>query len=188
MKKALIINGHENYPNLAEGKFNKTFSNIALKYANNLEMEVKNTYVNEPFDKEEEIQKLLWADIIIFQTPVYWFCVPGKFKTYIDQVFLSGYGTIYASAGGKNYGKGGLLKGGYMLSTTWNAPEEAFDFGAYLDGRTVDDIFLWFHKTMNYVGLTKAAPTFSCFDIVKNPNVDKNSQRYLEHLRKYITE
>ncbi|OQY11681.1 MAG: hypothetical protein B6I31_04460 [Desulfobacteraceae bacterium 4572_19] len=186
MKKILIINGHEKFPNLAEGKFNRTFSDLALEHAKNQSMEVQSTYVDEPFDIEQELQKLVWADLVILQTPVYWFCVPGKLKMYIDQVFLAGYRTIYTGAGGKDYGKGGLLKGKYMLSTTWNAPEMAFEFGALMDGRTVDDVFLWLHKTLNYIGLTKAAPTFSCFDIVKNPNIDDNTKCYQEHLCSYV--
>lgn len=55
-------------------------------------------------------------------------------KKYIDEVFTAGHGSLYANDGrtrsdhSQKYGSGGLVQGKqYMLSLTWNAPQQAFD-------------------------------------------------------------
>ncbi|WP_249292032.1 NAD(P)H-dependent oxidoreductase [Metabacillus flavus] len=40
------------------------------------------------YDPEEEIYKWQRADAVIFQTPIYWFSIPGLFKHSIDQVYM----------------------------------------------------------------------------------------------------
>ncbi len=92
------------------------------------------TDINEPYYLEEEVSKFVWADVVIYHTPVWWFGLPHKFKEYLDTVFTAGHRKgIYYSDGRKrenpeiNYGTGGSLHGRhYMLTTTWNAPETAF--------------------------------------------------------------
>ena len=65
----------------------------------------------------------MWADLIIFNFLFIGFNVPGKLKLYMDVSFE--YGQFYSFA--DTYGQGGLMKNKeYILSTTWNAPEEAF--------------------------------------------------------------
>ena len=71
----------------------------------------------------------------------------------MDKVFE--YGQFYSFA--DIYGQGGLMKEKeYILSTTWNAPEEAFNNStAFFNGKDVDDILISFHKTMEFCGLKK---------------------------------
>ena len=100
------------------------------------------------------------------QFPIYWFNVPGKLKLYMDEVFE--YGQFYSFA--DTYGQGGLMKNKeYILSTTWNAPEEVFNNpAAFFDGKNVDDVLISFHKTMEFCGLKKRK-TLSFHNVVKNP-------------------
>ena len=57
----------------------------------------------------------------------------------------------------------------YILSTTWNAPEEVFNNpAAFFDGKNVDDVLISFHKTMEFCGLKKRK-TLSFHNVVKNP-------------------
>ncbi|WP_390904028.1 NAD(P)H-dependent oxidoreductase [Shewanella phaeophyticola] len=58
---------------------------------------------------------------------------PWIVKKYIDEVFTIGHGRLYQSDGrsrknaDQHYGSGGLIQGKqYMLSVTWNAPEQPF--------------------------------------------------------------
>lgn len=95
--------------------------------------QVQVTHIDAGYEVEEEIQKWLWADVVIQQTPAWWMGVPWIVKKYIDEVFTLGHGRLYQSDGRtrqdpeKNYGSGGLLQGKqYMLSVTWNAPAIAF--------------------------------------------------------------
>ncbi|SSN06262.1 Modulator of drug activity B [Klebsiella pneumoniae] len=70
----------------------------------------------------------------------------------------------------------------YMLSVTWNAPQEAFeDEKQFFEGRGIDSVYFPLHKTNQFTGMT-SLPTFSCFDVVKNPHIDADICRYLAHL------
>ncbi len=69
-----------------------------------------------------------------------------------------------------------------MLSTTWNAPSVAFGGEEQLfEGKTVDDVFYGFHKSQAFVGL-EALASFSCHDVLKNPVIDSDFERFENHL------
>ena len=56
-----------------------------------------------PPEIRDEHQKLLWADLIILQFPMWWQSVPGPLKGYFDRVLTVGfaYGGTYKLAGKK---------------------------------------------------------------------------------------
>lgn len=89
-----------------------------------------------------------------------------------------------AEARKKNYGAGGLMQNTlYMLSLTFNAPEEAFnDENEFLfEGKSVDD--LYFPQLMNFkFFVMKPLPTFACFDVMKNANIENDFKRLDNHL------
>lgn len=178
MKRILIINGHQKYPH-SKGDLNQTiFQAIIKKLQKNYQVET--TIVDQGYDVTEEQEKFKWADMVIYQTPIYWFSVPGKFKSYFDQIYKR---EIFFT-GGKGYGRGGLLTDKkYMFSTTWGAPEEAFsNKEAFFEGKTVDDVLLPLHKTQEFIGM-KQLKTFSVHK-VKTPNIEN----YLEKLDKHLLE
>jgi len=134
MKKVLIINAHQRYEGFAEGKLNKTFVDVAKETLEAQGCEVKTTYIEKGYNIEDEISKHEWADLVITQTPVYWFNTPWIYKKYIDEVFTTALtrGRILIDDGrtrsdlSKQYGTGGLSQGKkFLLSATWNAPGKA---------------------------------------------------------------
>lgn len=159
----LLISGYQSH-DFCKGELNFSLFNIMLNHLRqNHQVQVSSV---ENYNIISERNKFFWADIIIFQFPIYWFNVPGKLKLYMDEVFE--YGQFYSFA--DQYGKGGLLKGKqYVLSTTWNAPEEAFgNPNEFFKGKTVDDILVPFHRTMEFCGLSHKK-TLSFHNVVKNP-------------------
>ena len=56
----------------------------------------------------------------------------------------------------QRYGSGGLIQGKqYMLSLTWNAPQQAFDDPAdFFEGKGVDAVYFPFHKANEFLGMT----------------------------------
>ena len=114
------------------------------------------------------------------------------FKKYIDEVYSAGtMGKLCDNDGRssqspkKNYGSGGQLKGTqYMLSLTFNAPNEAFNAPSeYLfQGKSVDDLFFPLHMCMRFFA-AEALPTFACFDVIKNPEIEDDFNRYEKHLQ-----
>ncbi len=73
----------------------------------------------------------------------------------------------------------------YMLSLTFNAPREAFgDRGQYLfGGKSVDDLMFPVHMNFRFFGM-EPLETFACFDVMKNPDVENDLQRFRAHLDK----
>ncbi len=189
-KNVLLINGHQ-YWEISEGKLNNSLIELAKKIFIQKEYSVKITNVDDAYKIKEEVEKFMWADFIIFQTPVYWFSIPGGFKRYIDEVYMAGYGIMFEDDGrtssnpDKKYGSGGLMQGKkYMLSTTWNAPLEAFeDKNQIFEGRDIDEVFFYFHKAQQFIGM-EHLPAFACYDVLKNPNIEVDFKRYEEHLNK----
>jgi NAD(P)H dehydrogenase (quinone) len=74
-------------------------------------------------DVEAEQQKLLAADAVIFQFPLWWFGMPAILKGWVDRVFA--YGLAYGFKGEGNryrYGDGGLKGKRGLLSVTVGGP------------------------------------------------------------------
>ncbi len=192
MKKVLIINTHQFYEGMSTGTLNNSVVEIMKETMTNLGCEVQLTHIEKGYDINEEVNKHLWADLIITQSPVYWFGSPWIYKKYVDEVFTEGLkqGTFLADDGrtrndpSKQYGTGGKLFGKkYMLSLTWNAPREAFNnFEQKLfDGRSVDDVFI--HNTSNYKFCgVEVLPTFSFFDVFKEPQISKDIENLKQKL------
>ena len=191
MKNVLLINAHQRYEGLAEGRLNRSLVDIAKELLGGIGCEVKTTIVEDGYDIAEELEKYKWMDAVIVQTPVYWMSVPYLFKKYIDEVYTTGIGVLCKDDGrtrsdlSRKYGSGGFLHGKkYMISTTWNAPLEAFeDSEQFFEGRGIDGVFMWLHKNYQFFGM-ESLPTFSCYDVLKAPEVEEDFKRFKEHLNK----
>jgi len=87
-------------------------------------------------DVQSELDKLLAADILILQFPLWWFSLPAILKGWIDRVFV--FGAAYDF--GRTWGNGVFAGKRAMLAFTASAPEAAF----YPDGRNGDmERVLW---------------------------------------------
>lgn len=189
--KALLINGYEKYEGVGEARLNNSLVEMAKEILENKGYEVKTTIVEDGFDAGEEHDKTLWADVIFVQMPVYWFGPSAKFKEYIDKVYIMGYalGTMCKGDGRtrsdstKGYGSGGLLTDKkYMLSSTWNAPKEAFGIeDGFYEGMDVDQSLVAIHKTYQFLGMEKL-PSFSVHDVFKEADRDEDIKNFKAHI------
>ena len=194
MSNIFIINAHEYYP-FSEGRLNNTLVEKALETLANKGHQARTTTMKEDYNVASELEKHQWADAIILQTPVNWMGVPWSFKKYMDTVYSAGMdGTLCDGDGrtrrdpNKQYGSGGTLAGKrYMLSLTFNAPKEAFDDGdQYLfQGKSVDDLLFPMHMNFRFFGM-EAIETFSCHDVMKNPDIANDLVRFEAHLNRYF--
>jgi len=194
MKKILIINTHQKYESVAEGKLNQTMVDVMKEELETKGCEVKLTNVEKGYDINEEVDKHIWADVIITQSPVYWFGSPWIHKKYIDEVFTAGLfqQRLLIDDGrtrkdpNKQYGTGGKMQGKkHMLSLTWNAPKEAFgDKNQNLfEGKTVDEVFIANTSVYKFCG-SENLPSFSCHDVMKNSDPKGDTERIKAHLKK----
>ena len=191
MTKIFIINGGQKFGH-SGGRFNETISNETLNFfKNNTAFEIKTTNINDEYNPVAEVEKFVWADVIIYHTPIWWFQLPHGFKKYIDDVFTEGHDKgIYKSDGRTsenptiNYGTGGMLHGRkYMLTTSWNAPKEAFTLpGEFFNQHSVDEGPLFgFHRMNAFTGM-KPLESIHFHDIEKNANVESDIKLYQKHL------
>jgi modulator of drug activity B len=194
MKNVLIINAHQYY-SFAEGKLNKALIEKAEKFLKNKDYKTKITTSENEYNVEEELEKHKWADIILLQTPINWMGVTWSFKKYMDEVYSAGMQGALCNADGRHshspkrgYGTGGTMTGKqYMLSLTVSAPEEAFnDPSEYLfQGKSIDDLWFPMHVNFRYFGMEQL-PTFACYDVIKNPEIENDFKRFETHLDKHF--
>src|SRR5659263_619994 len=119
MKNVLIINAHLHYPEFSEGNLTKALIETATEVFENNGLEVNTTKIEDGYDPNEEMEKHLWADLVILQTPVNWMSALWIYKKYADEVFNAGLFSqkMVVDDGrtrkdpSKQYGSGGVLQG-----------------------------------------------------------------------------
>ncbi|NRA81859.1 MAG: NAD(P)H-dependent oxidoreductase [Pseudoalteromonas sp.] len=189
MKNVLILNAHHYYP-FSEGKLNAALIEKADAFfqAKGYQTRVVNT--QDEFDVETELENHQWADIVFLQSPINWMGMTWSFKKYMDEVYTAGMGGALCHGDGRhqdnpkaNYGKGGTLNNTqYMMSLTLNAPAESFaDAADFFEGKSVDDLVFPMHMNFKFFGM-QALPTFACYDVMKNADIDSDFARFEKHL------
>ncbi|WP_392420355.1 NAD(P)H-dependent oxidoreductase [Edwardsiella piscicida] len=194
MSHILLLNGMKPFGH-SNGQLNTTLHDAARERLGELGHQLRTTTIDQGYQVAQEVENILWADCIIYQMPGWWMGEPWIVKKYLDEVFTAGHGRLYTNDGrtradaSKKYGSGGLLQGKkYMLSLTWNAPQEAFDDPAqFFHGQGIDGVYLHFHKANQFLGMAPL-PTFLCTDVIKRPDVEHNVARYREHLTRLFAD
>ena len=188
MKNVLIINAHQYYPQKAEGNLTRDIIDRADAYLTKRGFVVDHTKIEIDYCIDDEVAKFDWADIIIFQYPVYWMGVPWIAKKYIDEIFSAGNGKVTFVDDGrsrndasKRYGSGGLMQNKeYMLSMTYNCPQSEFDNKeGFFDGLSLDEANVATHKTFQFCG-AKPKESFAVYDVFKG---DMDLQQELQRLQ-----
>lgn len=193
MKNILIINGHQPY-DFSLGTLTQSLIDVATKTLQDKGYTVKHSNVLA-YDIAEELEKHQWADAVILQFPSNWMMVPWACKKYIDEVYIAGGDGILCNNDGRssnapkeNYGTGGVMHGKkYMLSTTFNAPKEAFDNPKqYLfQGKSLDDLHFPIHCVYRFFAM-EALPSFGVFDVIKNPTIEQDLKDFEQHIQAHF--
>ncbi len=134
MKNILIISGHTD---LNDSVANKSILEIlAEKLPQSRQVHLDSLYPDFVIDAAAEQEKLLWADVIVLQFPVFWFSAPSILQRWLEQTFLHGFS--HGSTGDKLRGKK------LVLSYTTGAPAEAMNW---------DEFFLCFKAAAQFTGM-----------------------------------
>ncbi len=130
-------------------------------------------------DIKEEMEKVKWANMLIFQFPIYFTAMPAIMKGWIDRVLAPGFGfnpitnSIYDT---------GLLKGKYaMLVTTTGSSKTMYSEGG-AHGDLNKHLKSLTHCVFEYMGLK----VFSSHIIYEVSNMLK--ERETKELEKYKTQ
>jgi len=195
VKKVLIVNlWGKSFSGFSKGQLNKSFCDMAEQFYLEKGCEIKTTRVAEDYNVEDELAKYQWADLILYQSPVNWMGMSWEAKKYADEVWTTGMGGQLCNGDGRskeapedNYGTGGTLNAKYILSLTLNAPKGSFDRPdqTLFEGKSVDDLWFPFHCNQKFFGLEQVPDsTFGSFDVMKNPVIEEDHERFLAHLQK----
>lgn len=116
---------------------------------------------------EEEMQKLEWCNLMLWQFPLWWLGLPAILKGWVDRVFAMG--RIYGS--GRMFETGVFRGKRAMISITTGAPEEAYK----KDGFNGD-----IHAILRPI--QKGTLRFVGFDVM-SPNIAYAPQRQTDERR-----
>ncbi|ACI51480.1 Ribosyldihydronicotinamide dehydrogenase (quinone) [Gluconacetobacter diazotrophicus PA1 5] len=112
-------------------------------------------------DVKAEQEKLLWADTVILQFPLWWFAMPAILKGWVDRVYASGFaygvGEHSEQRWGDRYGEGVMEgKRAMLMVTAGGWPEHYSDRG--INGPIDDLLFPINHGILFYPGFTVLPP------------------------------
>ncbi|POR51403.1 NAD(P)H-dependent oxidoreductase [Bosea psychrotolerans] len=112
-------------------------------------------------DVKAEQEKLLWADMLILQFPLWWFAMPAILKGWVDRVYAYGFaygvGEHSETRWGDRYGEGTLAGKRAMLLVTAGGWEEHYsDRG--INGPIDDLLFPINHGILYYPGYDVLPP------------------------------
>lgn len=131
-------------------------------------------------DVRAEQEKLLWADTIVFQFPLWWYSMPAILKGWVDRVFIFrfayGVGEHSDTKYGERYGEGTLAGRKALLSVTIGGQESHYGPRG-INGPIEDLLFPIHHGILYYPGI-EAVPPFVVYGadrmtVVDYPDVAK---------------
>lgn len=125
-----------------------------------------------------EMDKLAWADLVIFQFPLWWFSLPGILKGWVDRVFAMGFSYNV----GQSYEKGIFRGKRAMLSFTTGGP--ASTYGPAGKNGSLDELLRHVQYGMlHFIGMD-VLPPFIAYSAARVPGEQRNaySAEYRERL------
>ena len=101
MTNVFLINAHEpGFGSYSPGRLNRSLFEKAHDFCDRRGFNVRTTHSAEPWDSDEEIEKHLWCDYLLIQSPVNWMGFPWSFKRYIDLIYtLDGFEKLWMGTG-----------------------------------------------------------------------------------------
>lgn len=118
-------------------------------------------------DVKAEIEKMLWADMLILQFPLWWFGMPAILKGWVDRVFAYGFaygvGEHSDQRWGDRYGEGMMAGKRAMLIVTAGGWEDHYSARG-INGPIDDLLFPITHGTLYYPGF-EVLPSFVAYRV-----------------------
>jgi len=126
MKNILVVSGHTD---LNDSVTNKLILETLQKQLPSAEFDfLDSLYPDFKIDVKAEQEKLIKADIIVLQFPVFWYSYPSLMHKWMEDVFVFGF----------SHGTGKALSGKTLVaSLTSGAPEEVYRQNYTIDSMTM---------------------------------------------------
>lgn len=145
------------------------------------QMEQVHAFQNDLFEPalKQEMDKLEWCDILIFNFPIWWFGLPAILKGWVDRVFAMGL----AYGAGKGVYDNGVYKNKVaFLCFTTGGP--AIAYGDTGKNGNLDTILFPIHHGMFYFTGMTVLPPFIAYSPVRMSDEERVAEitRYTTHL------
>ncbi|AVQ34488.1 flavodoxin family protein [Staphylococcus muscae] len=151
-----------------------------FKYAKEQQHSYQNDTLNPVI--KEEFEKLLWADFVIFQFPLWWFSVPAILKGWFDKVLL--FSGVYGGEYGR-YNEARLTDKLAMISTTTGSPEGSYASNGFSGDIHEQILFHINHGMFYFTGMTPLEP-FVAYTVSHSEEDRKNYLKEFEEKLKNI--
>lgn len=168
----------------AKGQLNSFLSYLTEKTLAAKGHDIKVSDVTkDTWDVDREVIKLLWADTIIYITPIMWFNMPAPMVKWLDEVLL--YEKTFVIT--DEYGEGGKIPANnFMIVTTSNLKSSDLGKGYVLKNAPhIDDLLQPLIMTNNYLSVRHQIPTFHADNVVAG-DTQWIEAAYEEHLNAYF--
>lgn len=137
MKHILIVSGHTDLKHSVANK--QIIETLEERLPEVRVSKLDELYPDFNIDVKAEQDKLVWADVIVFQFPLFWYSAPSILHRWMEQTFVHGF----------SHGRtGDKLKGKQLVvSLTSGAPASVYDKATSPSGVCLDD-YLTPYKSM----------------------------------------
>lgn len=102
---------------------------------------------------QNEMDKLVWCDVLLCYCPIHWFSVPAILKAWFDKILASGF----AYGGGRWYDKGVFQGKRAMIVMTTGAPDFMYRNDG-VQGDILDILFPINHGVFYFIGMLPLKP------------------------------
>ena len=106
-------------------------------------------------DIREEIEKISWADLLVFQFPIWWSSMPAILKGWIDRVFVQGF--VVDLEKGMVYDHGLLRGKKALIVATCGSTREMYSRGG-VHGDLGERLSVITHTIFEFTGMTALSP------------------------------
>ncbi len=128
-------------------------------------------------DISSELEKLLWADAVVFSFPLWWYGMPAILKGWFDRVFVQGFAYRVKDPADPRrtlrYGEGTLAGKRALVLTSCGSQEDVVGPRG-ISGQLDEVLFPLLHGTLWYTGMS-VLPPVCIYDADR-----MNQQRYAD--------
>jgi modulator of drug activity B len=138
----------------------------------------------ETLNVEREVDKILWADTIIYITPIMWFNMPYPLVKWLDECLVYQKTFVITDI----YGEGGQVPADkFMIVASSNMKSSDLGNCFVLQNSThIDDVLQPLIMTNNYLSIRNQIPTFHADNVIQG-DTDWIENAYNKHLDLYFT-
>lgn len=163
MKVLVVTAGYSIFD--AKGQLNSFLAYLTEKNLTSKGYKIKfSDTTKDTWNADREVEKLLWADTIIYITPIMWFNMPAPMVKWFDEILL--YEKTFIIT--EEYGEGGQVPADkFMIVATSNLKSSDLGKGAVLkNAPQIDDVLQPLIMTNNYLSIREQIPTFHAGDVI----------------------